>query len=160
MTVVENVDNCISCSCSVSVMCWSVSLPLSLSAFLCLRYVCLSLFLCLSLPFSVCGMSVSLPLSLCAFLCLWYDCLSLFLCFSLPFSLMLPLSFCVPSFSTAIYHQHRFQKNIQQHIKAYISYASVVWDGCGEVHFKKLNSLHCRASKLILPDPSLLECKR
>ena len=40
-------------------------------------------------------------------------------------------------------------------IKPHIDYASVVWDGCGEVHLKKLNSLHQRASKLILPDPSL-----
>ena len=41
------------------------------------------------------------------------------------------------------------------HIKSHIGYASVVWDGCGEVHFKKLNSLHPRAGKLILNDPSL-----
>ena len=42
------------------------------------------------------------------------------------------------------------------HIKLHIEYASVVWDGCGEVHFKKkLNSLHRRAGKLIFPDPSL-----
>ena len=40
------------------------------------------------------------------------------------------------------------------HIKSHIDYASV-WDGCDEVHFKKLNSLHRRAAKLILPDPSL-----
>ena len=41
------------------------------------------------------------------------------------------------------------------HIKLHIDYASVVWDGCGEVHLKKLNSLHRRAGRLILPDPSL-----
>ena len=41
------------------------------------------------------------------------------------------------------------------HIKPHIDYASVVWDGCGEVHFKKQNSLHRRAGKLIFPDPSL-----
>ena len=41
------------------------------------------------------------------------------------------------------------------HIKSHIGYASVVWDVCGEVHFKKLNSLHPRAGKLILNDPSL-----
>ena len=34
-------------------------------------------------------------------------------------------------------------------------YMSVVWDGCGEVHFKNLNSLHRRAGKLIRHDPSL-----
>ena len=41
------------------------------------------------------------------------------------------------------------------HIKPHIDYASVVWDGCGEVHLKKLNSIHRRAGKLILSDPSL-----
>ena len=40
-------------------------------------------------------------------------------------------------------------------IKPHIDYASVVWDSCGEVHLKKLSSLHQRASKLIFPDPSL-----
>ena len=40
-------------------------------------------------------------------------------------------------------------------IEPHIDYASVVWDGCDEVYFKKLNSLHRRAGKLILPDPSL-----
>ena len=39
------------------------------------------------------------------------------------------------------------------HIKPHIAYASVMWDGCGEVHFKKLNSLHRSAGKLILPGP-------
>ena len=29
-----------------------------------------------------------------------------------------------------------------------------MWDGCIEVHLKKLNSLHRRVGKLILPDPS------
>ena len=43
------------------------------------------------------------------------------------------------------------------HILPHINYASVVWDGCSEVHLKKLikKSLHRRAGKLILPDPSL-----
>ena len=41
------------------------------------------------------------------------------------------------------------------HIRPHIDYASVVWGGCGEVHLKELNSLHRRAGKLILPDPSL-----
>ena len=41
------------------------------------------------------------------------------------------------------------------HTKPHIDYASVVWGGCGEVHLKRLNSLHRRAGKLILPDPSL-----
>ena len=30
-----------------------------------------------------------------------------------------------------------------------------MWDGCGEGHLNKLNSLHRRAGKFILPDPSL-----
>ena len=33
------------------------------------------------------------------------------------------------------------------HIKPHIGYASVVWNGCGEVHLKKTNSLHRRAGK-------------
>ena len=41
------------------------------------------------------------------------------------------------------------------HVKPHKDYASVVWDGCGEVHLKQLNSLHRRAGKLILPEPSL-----
>ena len=41
------------------------------------------------------------------------------------------------------------------HIKPNIDYVLVAWDGCGEVHFKKLNSLHRRIGKLIIPDPSL-----
>ena len=41
------------------------------------------------------------------------------------------------------------------HIKPHIDNASIVWGGCGEVHLKKLNSLHRRAGILILPDPSL-----
>ena len=41
------------------------------------------------------------------------------------------------------------------HIKPHIGYASVVWNGCGEVHLKQMNSLHRRSGKLILPDPSL-----
>ena len=38
------------------------------------------------------------------------------------------------------------------HIKPHIDYASVVWDGCSDVLKKRLNSLHRRAVKLILPD--------
>ena len=34
-------------------------------------------------------------------------------------------------------------------------YASVVWDGCSDVLIKRLNSLHRRAIKLILPDTTL-----
>ena len=41
------------------------------------------------------------------------------------------------------------------HVKPHKDYASVVWDGCGEVNSKQLYSLHRRAGKLILPDPSL-----
>ena len=42
------------------------------------------------------------------------------------------------------------------HIKPHIDYVSAVWDGCSEENFKKIfNSLHQRAGKLILPDPSL-----
>ena len=38
------------------------------------------------------------------------------------------------------------------HILPHISFSSTVWDGCGETHLIKLNSLHRRAAKLLLPD--------
>ena len=48
----------------------------------------------------------------------------------------------VSSFSAATYHQHPYQKNLlNAHLKPLINYASVVWDGCGEVHLKKKSEL-------------------
>ena len=44
---------------------------------------------------------------------------------------------------------------LQAHLLSHINYASTVWSGASEVHLKKLNSLHRRAAKLILPDQSL-----
>ena len=41
------------------------------------------------------------------------------------------------------------------HIKPHIDYASVVWDGYSDVLKKRLNYLHRRAVKLILPDTTL-----
>ena len=41
------------------------------------------------------------------------------------------------------------------HIKSHLDYASTVWDTPSENHLKKLNSLHRRAVKLILPDTTL-----
>ena len=41
------------------------------------------------------------------------------------------------------------------HIKSRIDYCSTVWDGCSEVHMKRLDSLYRRAAKQILPDPTL-----
>ena len=38
------------------------------------------------------------------------------------------------------------------HILPHISFSSTVWAGCGETHLIKLNSLHRRAAKLLLPD--------
>ena len=38
---------------------------------------------------------------------------------------------------------------------AHINYASTAWSNASEVHLKKLNSLHRRAAKPILPDHSL-----
>ena len=38
------------------------------------------------------------------------------------------------------------------HILPHISFSSTVWDACGETHLNKLNSLHRRAAKLLLPD--------
>ena len=43
----------------------------------------------------------------------------------------------------------------QSYLLSHINYASTVWSGASEVHLKKLNSLHRRAAKLILPDQSL-----
>ena len=41
------------------------------------------------------------------------------------------------------------------HVKLYIDYASVVWDGCSDVLKKRSNSPHRRAVKLIFPDTTL-----
>ena len=41
------------------------------------------------------------------------------------------------------------------HVKSHIDYASTLWDGCSEVHLKRLNSLNRRAAKHILPDQTL-----
>ena len=41
------------------------------------------------------------------------------------------------------------------HIKPHTDCASVLWDECSDVLRKRLNSLHRRAVKLILPDTSL-----
>ena len=41
------------------------------------------------------------------------------------------------------------------HIMPHISFSSTVWDGCGETHLSKLNSLYRRASKLLIPDKNL-----
>ena len=38
------------------------------------------------------------------------------------------------------------------HILPRISFSSTVWDGCGETHLNRLNSLHSRAAKLLLPE--------
>ena len=41
------------------------------------------------------------------------------------------------------------------YILSHITYASILWDGCSEVHLKKNESLHRRAAKLILSYPSI-----
>ena len=41
------------------------------------------------------------------------------------------------------------------HISPHLIYASTVWDGCSDILFHKLNFLHRRASKLMMPDLSL-----
>ena len=45
------------------------------------------------------------------------------------------------------------------HILPHIRFSSNVWDGCSETHLNKLNSLHPRAAKLLLPDHSSTEGK-
>ena len=46
------------------------------------------------------------------------------------------------------------KKTLQAHLLSPINYASTVWSGASEVHLQKLNSLHRRAAKLIIPDQS------
>ena len=41
------------------------------------------------------------------------------------------------------------------HISPHLTYASTIWDGCSHILFNKLNSLHRRASKLMIFDSSL-----
>ena len=41
------------------------------------------------------------------------------------------------------------------HISPHLTYASTVWDGCSDIFFNKLNSLHRRAAKLMIYDSSL-----
>ena len=41
------------------------------------------------------------------------------------------------------------------HISPHLTYASTIWDGCSDILFHKLNSLHRRAAKLMMPDLSL-----
>ena len=41
------------------------------------------------------------------------------------------------------------------HISSHLTYASTVWDGCSDILFNKLNSLHKRAAKLMISDFSL-----
>ena len=38
------------------------------------------------------------------------------------------------------------------HISPHLTYASTVWDGCSDILFHKLNSLHRRAAKLMMPN--------
>ena len=41
------------------------------------------------------------------------------------------------------------------HIRSHIDYVSTVWDGCEDVHLKRLNSLHRESAKHIYPNPTL-----
>ena len=41
------------------------------------------------------------------------------------------------------------------HISHHLTYASTVWDGCSDILFNKLNSLHRRVSKLMVSDSSI-----
>ena len=63
----------------------------------------------------------------------------------------------VSSFSTATYHQHRHQKNLLQRShkpSRWLCISSVGWLRRSALK-TKTNSLHRRAGKRILPDPSL-----
>ena len=61
----------------------------------------------------------------------------------------------VSSFSTATYHQHRYQKTLLQRSHKTSHRLCVSSVGWLRRSIPKLNSLHRRAGKLILPDPSL-----
>ena len=41
------------------------------------------------------------------------------------------------------------------YISPHLTYASTFWDGCSDILFSKLNSLHRRAAKLMVSDSSL-----
>jgi len=47
------------------------------------------------------------------------------------------------------------RKIYNAHLKPHFNYMSLVWDDCGKVHFKKVNSQHQRAGKFFLSDPSI-----
>ena len=137
------------------------------------------LFVCLfvRLFLSVClSLSVSFSVSVCLFVCLSV-CLSLCLSVSLSLSLSLP-----PSLTHPIDDEFKWQSHISNickivsknmflmsQLKRYVNpqtlrifcnsdilphirFSSTVWDGCGETHLNKLNSLHRRAAKLLLPE--------
>ncbi|KAK7096772.1 hypothetical protein V1264_003836 [Littorina saxatilis] len=46
------------------------------------------------------------------------------------------------------------------HILSHLSYASTLWDNCSDVHMMKLNSLHRRAAKLMVPNSSVTTDKK
>ena len=41
------------------------------------------------------------------------------------------------------------------HVSPHLTYASTVWDGCSDILFNKLNSLHRRVATLMISDSSL-----
>ena len=75
---------------------------------------------------------------------------------------------------TLLTHVKQYQKNIyllsqlkhfvdtpkrklfyHAHGSPHLTYASSVWDGCGDILFNKLNSLHRRAAKFVISNCSL-----
>ena len=116
------------------------------------------------------SLSLSLSLSVSQCVCKSVSVLSVFL--SLSLSLPLPLSVCVSvsiclvsnickTVSKNIFLMSQLKRYVSpqtlkifysSHILPHISFSSTVWDGCGETHLNKLNSLHRRAAKLLLPD--------
>ena len=51
--------------------------------------------------------------------------------------------------------KHALNLFFHAHCMSHINYASTVWSKAGEVHLKKLNSLHRRAAKIIVPNAFL-----
>ena len=46
------------------------------------------------------------------------------------------------------------------HIMPHVNFASTIWDGCGEIHLSKINSLHRCAATWLIPDKNLSTDKK
>ena len=44
---------------------------------------------------------------------------------------------------------------LDAHINPFVNYASTLWDNCSGEYMKRINSIHRRAIKLLLPNPNI-----